>query len=56
MARIMQCNCLIKLMQILNIMKTTEKNYSPRYTNFEYIGFASIAVLLFTIVIGFIAY
>ncbi len=36
-------------------MKTKEKIYKIGFTNFEYIGFTSIAVLLLTIVIGFIA-
>ncbi len=36
-------------------MKTQEKIYKIGYTNFEYIGFAGIAVLLITIVIGLIA-
>lgn len=36
-------------------MKTKEKIYKTGFTNFEYIGFAGIAVLLLIIVIGFIA-
>lgn len=36
-------------------MKTTEKIYKIRFSSVEYIGFASIAVLLLTIVVGVVA-
>lgn len=36
-------------------MKTTEKIYKIRFSNFEYIGFAGIVALLLTIVVGVVA-